>query len=83
MRIVTEHVYPPIPIRQFDWSATTDNYEPGYPLEHGRTEKEAVENLLDGHCKQRGAGVLDNGDCALCFAAHGESCRLPPREAKP
>lgn len=41
----TTHVYPPIPIRSLDWSATSDDYEPGDPIGWGRTEQEAIEDL--------------------------------------
>jgi hypothetical protein len=44
-RIRTSYIYPPIPIRQFDWSAVDDNYEPGDPIGYGATEQEAIENL--------------------------------------
>lgn len=47
MNIKTEHVYPPIPIRCFDWSATFDSYEPGDLIGHGPTEEEAKKDLLD------------------------------------
>ena len=45
-KIVTEHVFPPIPLRQFDWCATDDNYEPdsGYVIGWGRTEQEAIDD---------------------------------------
>ena len=46
MNILTHHINPPIPIRCFDWSATTDNYEPGEPISYGATEADAVEELL-------------------------------------
>jgi hypothetical protein len=46
LKIHTEFVYPPIPIRQFDWSAVTDNYEPGCPIGYGPTEREAIDDLL-------------------------------------
>lgn len=80
MKIVTEHVYPPIPDRSMDWSAATDNYEPGQPLEYGATEKEAVEALLDNHCAARGAETNHQGECRLCFAdaLEGEKCRAVP-----
>lgn len=45
--IRTEYVFPPIPMRQFDWSAVFDNYEPGCPIGYGRTEKEAIADLLE------------------------------------
>ena len=37
----------PIPVRQFDWVATEDGYEPGRPLGFGETEQEAVDDLLE------------------------------------
>lgn len=43
----TTHVYPPIPIRDFDWSATLDGYEPGEPIGWGRTEAEAIADLKE------------------------------------
>lgn len=57
IKVHTAHVYPPIPIRGFDWSAVTDDYdvdfdsECGYftshPHGHGATELEAIADLLD------------------------------------
>jgi hypothetical protein len=47
MKIVTAHIYPPIPIRSFDWSAVEDGYEPGRPIGYGKTEAEAVSDLRD------------------------------------
>lgn len=50
--IRTSHDYPPIPIRNFDWSARLDNDEPddngnwGGPYGHGATETEARDNLI-------------------------------------
>lgn len=49
--IVITFVYPPIPDRNFDWSATWDNDEPddnGQMLHgHGRTPLDAIRDLLD------------------------------------
>lgn len=54
--IITEFVYPPIPSRNMDWSAVTDNYdcdcdESGYfshcPIGYGRTEIEAMDDLIE------------------------------------
>jgi len=44
--IHTENVYPPIGVRHFDWSAITDNYEPGSLSGSGETEQEAIADLL-------------------------------------
>lgn len=46
MRIETDYWAKPIPDRRFDWSATTSDYEPGQPIGHGRTEAEAVADLM-------------------------------------
>jgi len=49
--IHTEHDYPPIPIRSWDWSAHLDDYDGApdagwQPVGHGRTEDEAIADLL-------------------------------------
>jgi hypothetical protein len=44
----TQFVYPPIPIRNFDWFACNDDaYDYGEPKGEGRTEMDAVNALLD------------------------------------
>lgn len=45
----TEFVYPPIPPRQFDWSAVDDDtYDgEGCPIGWGKTEQEAIKDLCD------------------------------------
>lgn len=45
--ITTNFSMTPIPLRQFDWSAIYDNYEPNCPIGHGATEQEAIQDLLD------------------------------------
>ena len=47
MRIVTNYWMKPIPLQQFDWSAVTDNYEPGEPIGYGATEAEAIKDLQE------------------------------------
>lgn len=44
--VVTTYDPPPIPLRVFDWRATRDEYEPGLPIGFGRTERDAVLDLL-------------------------------------
>lgn len=46
-RIVTEFVCPPIPIREVDWRATLDGYEPGDPMGIGPTEAAAIADLQE------------------------------------
>ncbi len=45
--IVTNFWAKPIPPRQFDWSATFDGYEGGDPIGYGRTEQDAINDLID------------------------------------
>ena len=47
MKIITNFEHPPIPIRKFDWSAVTDNYEGGDPIGRGETEQEAIADLRE------------------------------------
>ena len=37
---------PPIPIRDYDWSACREDWDEGQPIGHGRTEEEAIKDLL-------------------------------------
>lgn len=45
MKIITEHVYPPIPIRIFDWCAFYEGCEEEQNYGWGKTKEEAIENL--------------------------------------
>lgn len=45
--IKTEHVYPPIPLRQFDWRAWFEDDEHDAPCGWGKTEAEAIQDLKD------------------------------------
>ena len=44
-KIRTTHEYPPIPIRDYDWSAIRDSYDEGDLVGYGRTEQEAINDL--------------------------------------
>ena len=51
MKIKTNYEYPPIPIRDFDWSAIDDDTYDGAedshcPIGWGRTEEEAIADLM-------------------------------------
>jgi hypothetical protein len=49
-KIRTNYVYPPIPIRQFDWVAWYDGEEDEQMATgHGVTEREAVADLIENH----------------------------------
>lgn len=45
MKIITSFVHPPIPDRNFDWQAVSNDYEAGDPIGHGATKEQAVNNL--------------------------------------
>lgn len=44
-KIITHYDPPPIPPRQFDWTAVTEDYDLGSPTGYGRTEQEAIADL--------------------------------------
>ena len=46
MKINTEFIYPPIPIRCFDWMAWVGDMDEDSLIAHGQTEQEAIDNLL-------------------------------------
>lgn len=45
-KIVTSHVYPPIPVRKMDWCAHYDGEEEAGNYGWGRTEAEAVADFI-------------------------------------
>jgi hypothetical protein len=45
--IVTSYDFPPIPVRDMDWSAVRDGYEGGDRIGYGRTEAAAIRDLLE------------------------------------
>lgn len=45
VKILTDFWMKPIPLRQFDWQAVTDNYEGGDPIGYGATVEEAISEL--------------------------------------
>lgn len=47
MSIATDFWMKPIPLRQFDWSAVDENYEPGMPIGYGATEQESIDDLQE------------------------------------
>jgi hypothetical protein len=45
--ILTSFWLKPIPLRCYDWEATTSNYEPGHAIGFGSTEADAVHDLKE------------------------------------
>jgi hypothetical protein len=48
-KIKTEHVFPPIPDRRFDWSACYDDQDETGPFGWGPTEEAAIKDLQDNY----------------------------------
>lgn len=46
-KIIIHFENPPIPIRNFDWCATRDGWEPGDPIGWGKIPQVALQDLLD------------------------------------
>ena len=47
MKIITDNVQPPIPSRNFDWSAVRDGYEEGDLIGYGESEQAAIDVLIE------------------------------------
>ncbi|CAB4187955.1 hypothetical protein UFOVP1169_33 [uncultured Caudovirales phage] len=45
-KIITSFIYPPIPIRKFDWCAYRDGTEESERYGYGVTEDDAIADLL-------------------------------------
>lgn len=90
-KIITHYWAKPIPDRRFDWSAVTDDYEPGAPIGYGRTEAEAITDLrivACEACNTEGRLYHGNGDmpwdyveeCPYCGGTGGEIITTQPIE---
>lgn len=69
-QIRTEFDAKPIPVRQYDWCATYEGYEPGDPCGWGQTEADAIANLKKQSgppCPQCGSEYSEEyGYCHQC-----------------
>jgi hypothetical protein len=79
MTVKTCHVYPPIPIRSFDWAAWFDEFGEDGPRGSGATEQEAVAELMatqgmtaDGKCIECGKLPADVRGCSVGGCPIGE-----------
>lgn len=55
-KIVSRHVFPPIPIRDFDWCAFFDGEEELGGYGWGRTEADAIQDFID-NCADEDSGL--------------------------
>lgn len=46
-KILTSYECPPIPVREYDWSAAREDWDLDEPIGYGRTEQEAIDDLLE------------------------------------
>ncbi len=46
-KIITNFESPPIPIRNYDWSAWYEDYDEGDSIGFGKTEEEAIKDLIE------------------------------------
>ena len=65
VKIHTHHDRPPVPSRQYDWSAVTDDYDGAedsgnrHQIGRGATEQEAINDLLDQLEDETNDGALE------------------------
>jgi hypothetical protein len=46
-QIITSQDCPPIPVREYDWSAAREDWDEGDLIGYGRTEQEAIDDLIE------------------------------------
>jgi hypothetical protein len=46
-KIITSHDFPPIPVRDYDWSASREDWDEGDWIGYGRTKQDAIDDLLE------------------------------------
>ena len=46
-KIITSNEFPPIPIREYDWSAFREDWDKGDFIGYGKTEQDAIDDLLE------------------------------------
>lgn len=69
MKIITTHVYPPIPIRKFDWQAHYEGEEDEQmDIGWGATEAEAIADLLENHPREADSFTTASGVKIETFA---------------
>jgi len=47
LKISLDYIFPPIPIRRFDWCAYLEDHQEGDPMGWGKTRYEAVIDLME------------------------------------
>jgi hypothetical protein len=45
--LVTSNIHPPIPLRDYDWCAFRQGYEPGDTIGYGETEEAAINDFYE------------------------------------
>ena len=45
--ILTSNECPPIAVRDYDWSALREDWDLDEPIGYGRTEQEAIDDLIE------------------------------------
>ena len=46
-KIITNYECPPIPVRDYDWLALREDWDEGDLIGYGRTEQEAIDDLIE------------------------------------
>jgi len=74
-KIRTDNIYPPIPIRQFDWVAWYDGEEDEQMATgSGATEAEAVADLIENHPRTATRGGPTESDPNRPYCNPDQSC---------
>jgi hypothetical protein len=77
-KIVTSHVYPPIPVRNFDWSAYYEGDEEAGQYGYGATEAEAIADFIENFRDDCDLRLDGKCACPYCFESSGYEARYIP-----
>ena len=70
LNVRVDCVFPPIPLRQFDYSACRDGHEEEGPYGHGETQQAAIDELIE-KLNEEAEAV----QCQKCFRMfYAEEC---------
>lgn len=77
-KVVTNHVFPPISDRRYDWLAYYDGDEEAGQYGYGATEAEAIADFVENY--QADCDLRLDGECSCpyCFESSGYEARYIP-----
>ena len=77
-KVITDHIYPPIPVRHMDWCAWFEGEEEAGGYGYGPTEADAIADLLDNADEYPNALASEVDPHGLFERAYAEVAGVQP-----